>query len=493
MTKKYYRNGQMESKGILYTYSIFYDVKMPPKMQKFGEIEKKGKEWKYWYQNGQLSRIEKYKFIKDKNPYDLPHGKWTYFNEAGKKYREDTYQNGILINSTREIYGDSGLAGKITLLNGITDTTLLTPLTRGNNLIINPDFDYFYYKPIPVIYDGRSRIDDWIPYWVTPGNYTPDYISNLRTIDVLSNYYLFDFKLPDKFSFAGLGLYREKEHYSEYIQGKLIEPLSGGKKYCIMVSVALTSYSGFSTDRLALYLSPEAVKINESNENCLAPQLILSTLDVDNKRFVTLCDFFVAKGGEQYISIGRFSSPDSLIILRREKIPQSKFGIEASAYYLIDNVDLLEIQDTMECDCKYKNVQTDTISTIPAKNLQAIETDLINLKPGNSVILKNVNFEFNSYALLPDADTILNTLLTYLRDNPEIRILISGHTDDIGSEEYNLELSTNRAKAVYAWLIKNGIYPERLKFTGFGKSQPLFKETEEKFRTLNRRVEVKML
>ena len=210
ITKTYYKNGQLESKGFIYTYSIFYDVKMPPKMQKMGEIEKKGKEWKYWYQNGQISRIENYKFIKDKNPYDLPDGKWAYFNEQGVKYREDTYLNGILINSIKEIYKESQLVGKISLSNGILDTTLQAPLTSGKNLVINPEFDYFYYKPVPVIYDGKSKIDDWIPFWTTPGNYTPDYLSNLRTIDVLSNYYLFDFQLPAKFSYIGLGLIEKR-------------------------------------------------------------------------------------------------------------------------------------------------------------------------------------------------------------------------------------------------------------------------------------------
>ena len=58
--------------------------------------------------------------------------------------------------------------------------------------------------------------------------------------------------------------------------------------------------------------------------------------------------------------------------------------------------------------------------------------------------------------------------MTYLNDNPKIRILISGHTDDQGSEDYNLELSISRAKSVYSWLINNGIESDRLKFTGFG-------------------------
>jgi outer membrane protein OmpA-like peptidoglycan-associated protein len=493
MTKIYYKNGQLESAGFIYKYPIFYDVKLPPWADRFGYIEKKGKAWKYWYPNGQLSRIENYKFIQDKNPYDLPDGKWTYINDQGKIYREDTYLNGILINSTKEIYKDSQLAGKITLNNGILDTTLFVPLTLGKNLVINPEFEYFYYKPVPVIYDGKSKIDDWIPFWTTPGNYTPDYLSNLRTIDVLSNYYLFDFPLPVKFNYAGLGLYREKSTYSEYIQGKLIKPLSKGQKYCIKVSIALPSYSGFSINRLAFFLSPKAIAINENNESSFLPQVILSTSAVDNKRFVTLCDYFVAEGGEHFISIGRFTSPDKLKIIQRENIPQSQFGIEESAYYLLDNVDLHEIQDTMECYCKNNIVQNDTMSTIPIKNISMIETDLNKLKLGNSVILKNVNFEFNSYVLQPDADTILKTLLTYLNDNPKIGILISGHTDDQGSENYNLELSINRAKSVYNWLINNGIESDRLKFTGFGKSCPLFKDTDEKSRTLNRRVEVKLL
>ena len=493
MIKTYYKNGQLESKGFLYTYSIYNNIKsLPKKLRFFGELEKKGKVWKYWYQTGELKRIENYKLIKDKNPYDLPNGNWTYFNEQGIKYREDTYKDGVLINSIKEIYKDSRLAGKITLQNGISDTTLLIPLTIGQNLIINPEFDCFFYKPVPVIYDGRSRIEEWIPFWVTPGNYTPDYLSDLRSIDVLSNYSLFAFPLPDKFSYAGFALYKESEPYSEYIQGKLIKPLISGQKYCVKVSIAMPSYSGFSADHLGFHLSPGLRSINESNESSFIPQVMLSPLAVDNKRFITLCDDFIAEGGEQFISIGRFTSSDKLEIIRRENIPQCQFGIDKSAYYFLDNVDLYEIQDTMECFCKNILIPHDPINTIPYKYL-VTETDLKGLRQGDSVILKNVNFEFDSYRLLPDADTVLKTLFYYLKDNPDIRILISGYTDDKGTEEYNLGLSVNRAKSVRNWLINNGIDSVRLQFAGFGKRLPLYKENDEKSRALNRRVEVKRI
>ena len=492
--KTYYKDGRLESKGFLYTYSIYDNIKsLPKKFQFFGEIKKKGKEWKYWYQNGQLSRIEYYKLIKDKNPYDLPNGNWKYFNEQGVKYREDTYLNGDIINSIKEIYKDSQLVGKITLQNGILDTSLVAPLVSGKNLIINPDFEYFYYKPVPVIYNGRSKIDEWIPFWVTPGNYTPDYLSNIRSIDVLSYYYLFDFPLPEKFNYVGFALYKKSEPYSEYIQGKLANPLIKGQKYCIKVSIAQPSYSGFSVNRIAFHLSPRTIAINESNESTFKPQVILSTSEVDNKHFITLCGYFVARGGEQFISIGRFISADKVEIVQRENIPKSDFGIDNSAYYLIDNVDLHEIHDTMECYCKNNIIHLDTIKIIPKPDLLIVGGDLTKLKQGNSVILKNVNFEFDRYELLQSAETTLKTLLNYLNENHDVRLLISGHTDDLGTEEYNLELSNNRAKSVYNWLINSGIDSTRLDYKGFGKSFPLSKETDEKFRALNRRVEVKIV
>lgn len=492
--KTYYKNGQLESKGFLYTYSIYNNIKsLPKKFRFFGEIKKRDKEWRYWYQNGQLSRIENYKVIKDRNPNDLPDGKWTYFNEQGIKYREDTYLDGTLINSTKEIYRDSQLAGKITIRNGIPDTSLIIPFSSGKNLIINSGFDYFYYKPVQVIYNGQTQIEEWIPFWVTPCMVTPDYISNLRNIDRLNYNYLLDSQLPEKYNYVGIALYKEAENYSEYIQGRLREPLIKGRKYCLKTSVALSSYSGFTVDRLAFNFSSSPVTITKENEVTLSTPVIFDDLPGQTVKFLTLCDFFIAKGAEQFITIGRFSQPDKLKIGRRENIPQSPFGLEKSAYYLIDEIDLYEIQDTSECYCKVSEAIEDVNKLKPVNDNRVLETDLNRLKQGIAVILENVNFEFNSYGLIPEDESVLQTLLKYLNDNPEIRIKIAGHTDDIGTEQYNLDLSINRAKSVYNWLIDKGIASNRLEYTGFGKRMPLFRESDKKHRELNRRVEVKII
>jgi OmpA-OmpF porin, OOP family len=498
--KTYYSNGIMKSSGRIYSFSKF-DKRIPKKYDYFKNLKKKDGEWKFWNENGKLIRIENYKALLDVDTLgfllskleDVRDGKWTYFNDDGLKYREEIYQNGTLANYVKGLYRDSVLIGKITYDKGMIDTTLFEPVNFGKNLIINPEFDIFYYKPVSLISHGKSKIEELIPFWKAPGYYTPDYLSNLRFIDVLSKYYLFEFPLPEKFNYAGFALYKESELYSEYIQGKLAKPLESGHVYCLRIGIALTSYSGFSVDRLGFHFSSTPVSVGQSNESAILPQVVLSIKGVDNTRFVSLCDYFVAAGGEQFITIGRFISPDKMEIRRRGNVLPSQFGIDKSAYYLLENIDLHEIKDSAECSCNNLPMNQIRIKIKPDNDSLKLVTDLTGLKEGKRVILKHVNFEFNSFKLESSADTVLNVLLKYLTSYPAVRILISGHTDDIGGDEYNLELSKNRARSVYDWMVKHSIDSTRLEYIGFGNKFPLNPGTEEKIRTLNRRVEIKII
>jgi OmpA-OmpF porin, OOP family len=492
--KTYYTNKNLQSKGSTYTYSIYYDVKsMPKKFRTFGQLTKKEKEWKYWYQNGQLARIEHYKLVINKDWNDLRDGIWIYYNEQGIKYREDIYKDGKLETSIREIYCDSVLAGKINIHNGLSDTSLYMPLTKQNNFIINPDFDFFYYKPIPIVYHGQDKIEDWVPFWTTPGNYTPDYISNLRFIDVLDYHSLFDFKMPEKFNYVGVALFKEADDYSEYIQGNLNGPLIKSKKYCLRIYINSTKYSKYLVNRLACYLSPAPVLIDSQNEDSFSPQVIFSFLPTESKEFVTLCGYFNARGGEKVLSIGRFNKTENLSVTARDNFPISQFSLEKSAYYLIDKIELFEIHDSIDCNCRIGiNGIRPNQKLIDTANL-SIKSNLNKLSQGESVVLKNVNFDFNSFILLKSSEATLNTFLEFLNENPTLRVSIEGHTDDIGTEEYNLELSTKRAKSVCNWLVNRGIQQQRLEYKGYGKKQPLINSTEDKNRAINRRVEVKVI
>ena len=89
--------------------------------------------------------------------------------------------------------------------------------------------------------------------------------------------------------------------------------------------------------------------------------------------------------------------------------------------------------------------------------------------------------------------TELLKLLAFMNKNPSLHIEISGHTDNVGSVEYNQNLSNKRAKSVYDYLIENGIGKDRLSFIGFGESQPINSNETDKGKAENRRTEVKIL
>ena len=115
------------------------------------------------------------------------------------------------------------------------------------------------------------------------------------------------------------------------------------------------------------------------------------------------------------------------------------------------------------------------------------------VKAGETIILNNIFFETDMYSLDELSLVELDKLFSFLLRNPDIRILICGHTDNVGSEEYNQVLSENRAGAVYGYLVNAGIYPERLEFKGFGKSQPVSDNETEEGRAMNRRTEIVIL
>ncbi|MFQ5447168.1 MAG: OmpA family protein [Saprospiraceae bacterium] len=105
------------------------------------------------------------------------------------------------------------------------------------------------------------------------------------------------------------------------------------------------------------------------------------------------------------------------------------------------------------------------------------------------VVLKNVFFETGSAALKNASLVELNRLRKLLKDNPALKIQINGHTDNVGTEADNLTLSENRAKAVYDFLVENGIDADRLRYKGFGEAWPIAPNDTKAGRRQNRRTE----
>ena len=106
------------------------------------------------------------------------------------------------------------------------------------------------------------------------------------------------------------------------------------------------------------------------------------------------------------------------------------------------------------------------------------------------IVLRGVNFDFNSSVVRADSRPVLEEAATLLKQNPGVRVQVKGFTDSIGSAEYNQRLSVQRAEAVYRYLVNLGVDPERLTVEGFGKTQPIADNDTEAGRAQNRRVEL---
>jgi len=118
--------------------------------------------------------------------------------------------------------------------------------------------------------------------------------------------------------------------------------------------------------------------------------------------------------------------------------------------------------------------------------LQPIET-------GRPVVLKNIFFDTDKYDLKKESYTELEKLRDLLVKNPKLKIEISGHTDNQGGKAHNQVLSENRAKAVYDYLVANGIAASRLSYKGYGDTVPVADNNTEKGRAENRRTEFKVI
>jgi outer membrane protein OmpA-like peptidoglycan-associated protein len=136
------------------------------------------------------------------------------------------------------------------------------------------------------------------------------------------------------------------------------------------------------------------------------------------------------------------------------------------------------------------------VYTLSQEKADSTYTKNIALQPiaiNKSLTFKNVVFKNNSFELLPSSLTELDKLVELLQQNSSLKILIKGHTDNVGKPADNLLLSTNRAKAVVEYLVSKNIDISKLQFKGFGDTKPVASNNTEDGRAKNRRTEFEVL
>ena len=126
-------------------------------------------------------------------------------------------------------------------------------------------------------------------------------------------------------------------------------------------------------------------------------------------------------------------------------------------------------------------------SSITSKDITK-DISLSKIAEGKTRLL--IFFDFDKSTLQNESKPELERLTKFMNDNPNVKIELHGHTDDRGAEDYNNNLSLERAKAVKDYLYNNGVQNGRIGTKGFGESKPLIVDTTEEARAKNRRVEL---
>ncbi len=123
----------------------------------------------------------------------------------------------------------------------------------------------------------------------------------------------------------------------------------------------------------------------------------------------------------------------------------------------------------------------------------SLDIPLEPVSKGKVAVLNNIFFEHDQADLHQKSIVELNKTIRFLKTNPEVRIEISGHTDNTGEKHYNHQLSLRRARSVYDYLIANGVTASRLEYKGYGQESPIAPNDTDDNKSLNRRIEFKIL
>jgi outer membrane protein OmpA-like peptidoglycan-associated protein len=353
----------------------------------------------------------------------------------------------------------------------------------SQNIIVNPDF-----SDVTIVYENGKKVfpNNWKSFdWPFPQFY---HLAN----EVSGNVFGKQSENINSKGIIGIRILRP----SIGIFTKLKEPLILGQVYDVDIELRIEKLklnSNFVNRNaetneiidsanldynfvipLITYFSPtEFNQLNKDKRSFLILNFP-ANITPDSTGWIKLSQTYTASGNEEFFAIGTNNSEDYLEILRNIKGDTIDYT-HKWAYYLIRNISIFP-----KPEGKISN-----LNIVDSFQFDLQASKIINER----FVLRKINFDLNSYLLSDDSKFELNKMVTFMKSNLDYNLYITGHTDTIGTEQYNLVLSINRAKAVYDYLIAQGVMETRLSYEGKGESQALNNNQQKENLGKNRRVE----
>ena len=345
----------------------------------------------------------------------------------------------------------------------------------GQNLVPNPSFEEYYRVPFSFS-DTPEKFR--LPGWNSASKGTPDYFHSLSAGDAsvpLNWAGISSAHSGNGYAgiFAGGKPGRDNgKVYREYIQCRLVDSLQRDSLYELGFYFKLSSYSHYTIDRIGMLLLDSGLDLKHNQVFKVNPTLSIIRSSMNAGDWERAKMVYKAHGGESYLIIGNFFDDRETEKLKLEIHSVESNMLTGIAYFYIDDVSVTPV---------LKEEVVDAIESLP-ENAE--------IKANNAYVLSNIQFEFDSYKLLPSSFPELSRMVKVMQKHPTWKLGINGHADDQGSDEYNLQLSVNRAKEVADFLVSMGINPFRINIKGFGNKIPLKQGKDEGTRAMNRRVEI---
>ena len=363
----------------------------------------------------------------------------------------------------------------VLLLLGVIAVSTLS----AQSLIKNGGFEEKAYCPASFNQTSLNILTNW----KQPTQGTPDYFHECsRKAGVPGNVFGKQGAYEGK-AYAGLVTFTSgKRDYREYLQIKLDRPLTAGEIVCVEVQLSPADMSLFVTDGFGMYFSRGILK--QGNQKVISrntqvgnPRLHL----LDEQGFWTkISDTFVAEGGEEWLTLGNFRNDSDLTILRRTR---EDGAIDANdwAYLYIDDLKVEIVDKREDCSC-VNDIIEDTVHDPP-----------LELGEVREIEMRSILFQFDKDIITRESKEDLKEVIKLMKRRKVAFIEVIGHTDIVGENGYNFDLSKRRAQAVIDYMSDQGTDPDRLQISWRGSNLPVADNDSDVGRAKNRRVDFRIL
>lgn len=355
----------------------------------------------------------------------------------------------------------------------------VSPLATSQNLVLNPSFETYVDCP-----QTLGNMDNDVMQWRAPTLGSTDYFNTCSAaMGAPKN---FNGEQRPDFGNGYVGLYLfAPDDYREYIMGQLVQPLKKGATYKISFHVSLAERSDFAIQTFGVLFSETSFTVETrkalsamhltkvGQKSGAVKEIEVADFYSDQEDWVLVETAYEAKGGERFVTIGNFKDN------RRTKKMNFRGDLTKGAYYYLDMVQVVAVKDTHH-------------NTILSEPLASVETEEILVPINTTRAFKNVIFAFDAFGLTDGAKKEIQTIYAQMVANPAWHISIDGHTDALGSTDYNQRLSEKRAEAVAQYLMALGLVQERVTWQGHGSTLPLTESPLPAEQGKNRRVEFTM-